>query len=235
MNEPDRSFTRLRRDHPVFFWGTLGIIVLLLSASAAVAARVPGYRRDARVLDRQMTERERATRDQVLESRSRRATLAVALLRRELRLKALQQKGLYLAVNTKESTLALRHGSATLRQIHLDIGRDSIVRAPDGRTWRFVRAIGERHVAEKETDSDEPIPEWVYISRGQAVPPEAERRVEGGNGQYILRLDDGTEIYSRPETGPLAQGVKPGAFVASESDLRAIFDAVKADTPVYIY
>jgi hypothetical protein len=235
MTEPDRSFTRLRRDHPVFFWGTLGIILLLLSASVAVASRVPGYRRDARVLDQQMTARERATRDQVLESRSRRAALAVALLRRELRLKALQQKGLYLAVNTKDSTLALRHGSATLRQIHVDIGRDSIIRAPDGRSWRFVRALGERHLVGKETGSDDPIPEWVYISRGAAVPPEAERRVEGGNGEYILRLDDGTEIYSRPEAGPLAEGVKPGDFVASESDLRAIFGAVKTDMPVYIY
>jgi hypothetical protein len=235
MTEPDRSFNRLRRDHPVFFWGTLGIIVLLLSASVTVASRVPGYRRDARTLDRQMTERERATRDQVLESRSRRAELAVALLRRELRLKALQQKGLHLAVNTEKSTLALRHGSATLREIHLDIGRDSIVRAPDGRTWRFVRALGERRLVGKETSPDEPIPEWVYVSRGEPVPPEAERRVEGGNGQYVLHLDDGTEIYSRPETGPLAEGVKPGDFVASESDLRAIFDAVTADMPVYIY
>jgi hypothetical protein len=235
MTDSDRSFSRLRRDHPVFFWGTLGIIVLLLGASVAVAARVPEYRRDARVLDRQMTARERATRDRVLEARSRRAELAVALLRRELRLKALQQKGLHLAVNTEESTLALRHGAATLRQIHLDVGRDSIVRAPDGRTWRFVRAIGERRLAEKETASDEPIPEWVYISRGVPVPPESERRVDGGNGRYRLRLDDGTEIYSRPEAGPLADGVKPGDFVASESDLRAIFDAVKVDTPVYIF
>jgi hypothetical protein len=235
MTEPDRSFTRLRRDHPVFFWGTLGIIVLLLSASAAVASRVPAYRRDARVLDQQMTERERATRDQVLEARSRRAALAVALLRRELRLKALQQKGLYLAVNTEKSTLALRHGSATLREVHLDVGRDSTIRAADGRTWRFVRAVGERRLAAKERGSDEPIPEWVYISRGQPVPAEAERRVEGGNGEYILRLDDGTEIYSRPDQGPLAEGVKPGDFVASESDLRAIFDAIKVDTPVYIF
>jgi hypothetical protein len=235
MTEPDRSFTRLRRDHPVFFWGTLGVILVLLSASAAVAARVPEYRRDARVLDRQMSERERATRDRVLESRSRRTALAIALLRRELRLKAMQQKGLHLAVNTEESTLALRHGAATLREVHLEVGRDSIVHAPDGRTWRFVRAVGERRLAEKEAGSDEPIPEWVYISRGVPVPPEAERRVEGGNGKYILHLDDGTEIYSRPEAGPLAEGVKPGDFVASEDDLRAIFDAVSVDTPVYIY
>jgi hypothetical protein len=61
------------------------------------------------------------------------------------------------------------------------------------------------------------------------------RRIDGGSGRYVLRLDDGTEIYSRPEEGPLATGVKPGAFVADEEGLQVIFEALEIDTPVYIY
>jgi len=49
-----------------------------------------------------------------------------------------------------------------------------------------------------------------------------------------LRDEFGYRIVE-PEAGPLAEGVKPGDFVASERDLRAIFDAVTADMPVYIY
>ena len=234
MTESDRSSPSLRRDHPLFFWGMLGLLALLLGASAAVAMRVPGYRHEAALFDRQMDQQERATRDQVLESRARRSALAIALLRRELHLKSLEQKGLHLAIDTQAQTLALRHGRATLRQVHVDVGRDSVIRAADGRTWRFVRAVGERRLAAKQTDPDGPVPEWVYVSRGQPVPPEAERR-DGGTGHYLLRLDDGTEIYSPPKSGPLAEGVKPAAFAVREADLRAIFDAIKLDTPVYIY
>ena len=110
-----------------------------------------------------------------------------------------------------------------------------MIRAPDGRTWRFVRALGERHLQSRQQSPEYVVPEWVYLGRGEPVPPEAERTIDGGLGRFVLRLDDGTEIYTRPEAGPLAQGVKPASFVVAEDDMRAIFDAVKPDTPVYIY
>jgi hypothetical protein len=235
MAEIDVRPRKLRRDHPVFFWGALSVAVLLLAASAAVATRIPRYHHDAAVLDGQMTRTERETRDRILNSRAQRSRMAVALLRHELKLKAMAEKGLHLAINTQDSTLTLRHGSADLRKIRIRIGRDSVIQGPQGQSWRFVRALGERHVEAKETDPDTPIPEWVYVSRGQAVPPASERQVDGANGHYVLRLDDGTEIYSHPDAGPFSQGVKPAAFEADAHDLGAIFDAVGTDTPVYIY
>ena len=236
MSHWKESLRRLRRDHPVFFWGTAALALLLLVATVGVGTRIGQYRAQAAAYDARMNEAERETRDRILNSRARRSALAVGLLQRELRLRSLEEDGLHLAIDTEDSTLALRHGPATLREIPVGIGSDSVVRAPDGRTWRFVRALGERHVEEKETSPTYVVPEWVYHSRGAPVPPEAERSVEGGLGRYVLRLDDGTEIYSRPEDGPLAQGVKPAAFVVeSEPDLRAIFDAIRRDTPVFIY
>lgn len=235
MAESRRSLADLRRDHPIFFWGILAVVVLLVSATTAVAIRVPAYQREARVLDERMDETEKETRDRILDSRTRRSQLAIALLQRELRLKALQEKGLHLAIDTQDSTLALRHGPATLREVPVQIGADSVIRAQDGRTWRLIRALGERHLEEKETSPTVTIPEWVYVSRGEAVPAAEARRVEGALGRYVLRLDDGTEIYSTPEAGPFAGGVKPGGFMAAERDLAAIFEAVGADTPVYIY
>lgn len=235
MTETRRGLSRLRHDHPVFFWGMTTLMALFLVATGVVASRVPRYQEEAEELNRQMSAAERATRDRILQSRAARSEMAVALLRRELRIKGLQQKGLHLAVNTEDSTLSLRHGRATLRQVPLRIGADSVVRAPDGRTWRFVRALGERTIRDKQVSPVYTVPEWVYVGRGEPVPPEPRRRVEGGLGQYVLRLDDGTEIYSEPEAGPLAEGVKPAAFMVRESDMRAIFDAVREDTPVFIY
>jgi hypothetical protein len=115
------------------------------------------------------------------------------------------------------------------------VGGDSIIRAANGRTWRLVRPLGERHVDALLRSPVITVPEWVFVARGQAVPAEGARRLPGGLGAYVLRLDDGTEIYSRPSSGPFAEGVKPGSFVASASDLEAIFGAVGEDTPVYIY
>ncbi len=235
MTETRRGFSRLRHDHPVFFWGMATLMTLFLAATGVVASRIPRYQQEAEALNRQMSAAERATRDQVLQSRAARSEMAVALLRRELRIKGQEQTGIHLAVNTEKSTLALRHGRATLREVPVRIGPDSVVRAPDGRAWRFVRALGERTIRDKQVSPVYTVPEWVYVSRGQTVPPEAQRQVEGGLGEYVLRLDDGTEIYSEPEAGPLAQGVKPAAFMVREGDMRAIFDAVREDTPVFIY
>jgi hypothetical protein len=235
MADLNRIISELRREHPIFFWGVLATLVLLLSASTVIGIRIPQYRQQAAELDAKMTEAERETRDRILDSRTRRSQLAIALLQRELRLKSLEEEGLHLAISLEDSTLALRHGAATLREVPVQIGPDSVVRAPDGRTWRFVRALGERHLDERQRSPEYLVPEWIYVSRGQPVPPEAERRIEGGLGDYVLRLDDGTEIYTLPEAGPLADRVKPASFVLTEEDMRAIFDAVKVDTPVYIY
>ena len=235
MAEPRRSLGELRRDHPIFFWGILAVVVLLISATTAVAIRVPGYQRDYAVLNQRMDETEKETRDRILDSRTRRAELALSLMQREMRLKALEEKRLHLAISLEDSTLALRHGPATLRQVPVKIGADSVITAPDGRTWRFIRALGERHLARRETSPTVTIPEWVYVGRGEAVPPEEQRRVEGGLGRYVLRLDDGTEIYSVPKEGPFAGSVKPGGFMVTEKDMAAIFEAVGAETPVYIF
>ena len=214
----------------------LAVLLFILAAAAMVAVRVPQYRREAADIDRRMSVEEKATRDRILEAQQQRTELGIALLQRELRLKALEEKELHLAISLEDSTLSLRHGPAVLREAKVQIGGDSVITGPNGQTWRFVRALGERHVQDKDVGASYTIPEWVYISRGQPVPPESERRIDGGLGRYVLRLDDGTEIYSRPREGPLAEGVKPAAFVVeSEADLRAIFDAIGKDTPVYIY
>ena len=236
MEDQNKGVKEIRRRHPFFFWGMTAVILLLLTASVVVASRIPQYRSQANEFDQAMTETERETRDRILNSEARRSELAVALLQRELRLSALEERSIHLALDTDSSTLSLRHGPATLRQIRVTVGPDSTVTSPEGKTWRLVQALGERHLKEKVTNPTLTVPEWVYVSRGQPVPPEAERQVEGGLGSHVLRLDDGTEIHTRPEAGPFAEGARPGAFIVeSERDMRAMFDALQLDTPVYIY
>jgi hypothetical protein len=235
MNDPRTGRRGLRRDHPAFFWGTLVLAALLLGAAGVVASRVPRYRAETEYLNQRLTVAQKATRDSLLAAQEKRTQLAVAVLRRDMRIRSLETRKRHLAIVVDDSVLELRQGAATLRRAKLTIGADSIIKAPDGRTWRLVRPVGERKVAQKQTSPAYVVPEWVYISRGQPVPAEGERRVPGGLGRYVLRLDDGTEIYSQPQAGPLKDLVKPGAFMAQARDLAAIFDAVGQDTPVYIY
>lgn len=230
--EPRGSF---RKDHPAFFWGTAALIALLIAASAGVAWRIPRYQREAAQISAQMTAAQKQTRDELIENQSRRTQLAMAVLQRDMRIRSMETKKRHLAVVLKDSVLELRQGPVTLRRAKLQIGSDSIVRAPDGRSWRMVRGVGERRIVDRQTEPVYTIPEWVYVGRGQPVPPESERRVAGGLGRYVISLDDGTEIYTEPTAGPLKDTVKPASFKARARDLVAIFDAVTEDTPVYIY
>ena len=224
-----------RRAHPFFFWGMMTVVALFVAGSALVGSRIPRYRSEAAMIQSNMTAQEKATQDRVLNSRAKRSDLAVALLQRELRIKALEQKGLHLAIDTKDSVLYLYSGRAILRQVKVGVGPDSAVTGPDGRTWRMVRALGERQLARKETSPTLTVPEWVYVSQGQPVPGDAQRQVEGGLGSYVLTLDDGTMIYSQPTAGPFKDAPMPGAFVVHGQDLAAIFGAIQPDIPVYIY
>lgn len=229
------ALRRLRREHPIFFWGMAVLILSFVGATATVAMRVPEYIRETRALERELSTAERATRDRILAARSEQKSLALAMVQREVRLKSIGQKGLHLAIDLQDSALVLRHGSATLRRVPIRIGPDSVIRGPGDQTWRFIRPLGERTIVEKQVSPEYTIPEWVYVSRGEAVPPVAERTTKGALGRYVLRLDDGNEIYSEPEGGPFAGQPKPASFMASERDLQAFFDAVKTETPVFIY
>lgn len=235
MEETAPKRTGFRREHPAFFWGALALIVLFLGGAAAVASRIPRYRSEAAQITARMSAAEKATQQEILGHRQQRTQLAVALLQRDIRIRSLQTRGTHLAIVLKDSVLELRQGRATLRRVKLTIGPDSIVRAPDGRTWRFVRGVGERRVTGLAQGGDVTIPEWAYVARGEPVPTEAQRHVAGGMGSYAITLDDGSVIYSHPQAGPFKDGVIPGSFMTSAHDLDAIFAVVKQDTPVYIY
>jgi hypothetical protein len=224
-----------RKAHPFFFWGMTAVVALFVAATAVVAMRIPRYRNETHEIQSLMSAQEKATQDRVLNSRARRSDLAIALLQRELRIKSLQQKGLHLAIDTKDSVLYLRNGHAVLRQVKVAIGPDSTVQARDGRTWRMVRALGERELDRKEDAPVLTVPEWVYVAQGQPVPPEDQRQVAGGLGAYVLTMDDGTQIYSAPSAGPFRDTVIPGAFMVRGRDLAAIFGAIQPGIPVYIY
>jgi len=235
VHSEDRQSSSFRREHPIFFWGCVALVTLFVAATLVVGIRVPRYRAEAKDLAQRMTATQLATRDSLVHSRGMRTRLALAVLGRDMRIRSYENNKRHLAISIRDSVMELRQGRATLRRIPIQVGGDTTVRAPDGRSWRVVMPLGERRIAALQRSPTYTVPEWYYAASGKPIPPEAERRVEGALGAYVIRLDDGTEIYSRPSEGPFSEGVKPGSFVGTAHDLATIFGALGEETPVYIY
>src|SRR5215207_567409 len=114
MNDPRPPRGGMRREHPVFFWGTLALAGLFLAAAAAVAMRVPRYRAETAHFNAQLTAAQRATRDSLMAHQQKRTQLAVAVLRRDMRIRSLANSKRHLAIVIEDSVLELRQGRATL-------------------------------------------------------------------------------------------------------------------------
>src|ERR1700745_76900 len=90
-----------RREHPVFFWGSVALIALFVAAAAAVGWRIPRYNAEAAQIAQRMTPEQRHTRDELLQHRRRRTQLAIAVMQRDLRIKSLETNQRHLAIVLK--------------------------------------------------------------------------------------------------------------------------------------
>jgi hypothetical protein len=206
-------------------------VVALVAIDGVLAFKRWQYGRETARLRAQMTDVERRRADAILESRENRVQLMMALARRD----AVGEKGLNLAVSAEKGAMYLQREGAQLREMPVKIGPEATVgTAPD--QVRLAPPLGKRVVV-KVVDASYAweVPTWVWIQRGQAPPPE--RRVEGALGPVALFLDGGAIVYSRPDTGPLADAayVLPGAVRAEPADLEAIRENLTPGMPAYFY
>jgi hypothetical protein len=206
-------------------------LVALAVVDGVLAFKRWQYGRETARLRARMTEVERRRADAIVASRENRVQLMMALARRD----AVGEKGLNLAVSAEKGAMYLQREGAQLREMPVKIGPEATVgTAPD--QVRLAPPLGKRVVV-KVVDSSYAweVPAWVWIQRGQTPP--ADRRVEGALGPVALFLDGGAIVYSRPETGPLADAayVLPGAVRAEPADLAAIRENLAPGMPAYFY
>jgi len=206
-------------------------LVALVAMDGFLAFKRWQYGRETARLRGQMTEVERRRADAIVESRENRMQLMVALARRD----AVGEKGLNLAVSADKGTMYLQREGAQLREMPVKIGPEATVGSPPDEV-RLAPPLGKRVVV-RLVDSSYAweVPAWVWKQRGQTTP--ADRRIEGALGPIAILLDGGAVIYSRPDTGPLADTayVLPGAVRAEAADLLAIRENLAAGMPAYFY
>ncbi len=213
---------------------TLLLVLLLLAIGlfdGFLVLRRSRYREETARLRAGMSILERTRADAIVSAQADRAALMFELMRRQ----AEGDDGLHLAISTDSSYLALDRGAARLRVITAEIGparRVGLV--PD--TMRVAIPRGVRVIQRLLTAADRyELPAWVWVDRGLPVP--AVRADSGWVGRGAIVTTGGTLIYSRPDSGPLADSsyVMPGSIRVPGGDLAAIRENLSAGMRVYFF
>jgi len=207
----------------------LGVVLLILADAGLLFKRLE-YRRESARARQGMSALEKARADALLESEEGRTALVLALVRQQ----AVQEKGLNLAVSLEEGMMDLQREGSQLRQMRVEIGSEVVIGKEPGAA-RIAPPLGKRRVA-RVVDASyiwQP-PFWLDQQRGRSVPRSG---IKGGLGSVAVLLDDGTPLYSRPATGPLADEsyVLPGGVRVDAADLEAIRENLTPGTAVYFF
>jgi hypothetical protein len=176
----------------------------------------------------------RKVKDELAEMDLTRGALEQELKGRMQFVESLKSEDFYLSIDTSKRKFRFHYGNMILREGDVTPGEARTI-AGNGKSWTFVPVKGAFPVQAKIVGHDWRVPEWVYAMNRQPVP--ANRPViEGGLGKYVLVISNNYVIHSPPSEDSPIQGAKPGSFMVSEEDLRAIWPRIRrGKTQVYIY
>jgi len=222
-----------RDAYPRIVTGTALGLLLFLLVDAALAVAAWRFSQQKATALKAMTSLEREQAEGLLAAEESRVALMMALVEQQ----AIQDRGLNLSVSVDEATMDLQREGAQLRHMKVVPGPEATVGAPaDG--VRLVAPRGKRQLVRVVDEAFVwSVPRWVFAHRGLPLPGEPERAVRGGLGRLALVLDDGTLIYSLPQSGLLSDRgyVMPGTLRAELADLEAIRESLLPGLPVYFH
>lgn len=145
----------------------------------------------------------------------------------------LETDDFYIAIDTEQKKLMFHYGDKILREAPVQIGKQLELSHGED-SWTFVPLKGAFEVTDKDYAARWKIPPWVFVMNGEEIPDELPL-IDNGLGRYVIELPHDYVIHSEPaESSPL-RGPKPGSFMVSEADLRAIWPRVEKGTNVYIF
>lgn len=103
--------------------------------------------------------------------------------------------------------------------------------------WDFSTPRGEFQVQLKELDPVWNLPDWVFVERGEPIPPpdSPKRRAEGALGDAALYLTTDIAIHGTEHPELLGQDVSHGCIRMSNEAVRRLYEEVEVGTPVMIY
>ena len=233
---PDASDRRRFPRPPLW----LNLLILFLGLAGVLFARFHRERVETQFAD-VLKQQERTPEDI---ARMKEELAAMDLTRQELanelegRMKfveSLKSENFYIAVDIEAKKLRFYYGDTVLREGDIVVGDRTTIQGPKGKSWTFIPLKGSFPVEAKVVDHPWKVPEWLYVMKNEPIPAQPPT-IPRGLGRYVIFLPNGYVIHSKPpEESPL-DGPKPGSFMASEDDLRAIWPRINVGkTQVYFF
>jgi lipoprotein-anchoring transpeptidase ErfK/SrfK len=106
-----------------------------------------------------------------------------------------------------------------------------------GQFWEFSTPRGEFQVQRKERDPVWFLPDWVFVRRGEPIPPRdsPRRREEGSLGAAALYLSPEIAIHGTDDLDGLGHEVSHGCIRMSDEDVTRLYREIGVGTTVVVY
>ena len=168
------------------------------------------------------------------------ATTVAALKKEQRQLKsALDRKvvtGNYIVVDVTNNHLFVRNGDRLLRDAICSTGSGIRLKEGDQREWEFNTPRGMFKVRQKVEDPLWKKPDWAFVEEKEPVPTNPNDRLEAGMmGEYGLHFGNGYLIHGTLYERLLGRSVTHGCVRLGRDDLRAVYEASKLGTAIFIY
>lgn len=143
--------------------------------------------------------------------------------------------GRRVVVSLEEHRLYVVEGERILWSARIGTGTGERL-AGAGREWEFSTPRGEFQVQLKERDPVWHLPDWVFVERGEPIPPldSPKRRAVGQLGAAALYLSPEIAIHGTDHPEQLGAAVSHGCIRVSNQDVRRLYDELEVGTPVVI-
>ena len=145
-------------------------------------------------------------------------------------------EGKYVVISLDEHKLYVMEGARVIWETAVGTGTGTQL-AGAGKKWDFSTPRGMFRVQRKEKDPVWYLPEWVFVERGTAIPPEGapERYEPGMLGTTALYLQEDIAVHGTNFPELLGQSVSHGCIRMTNEAARRLYHEVEIGTPVIIY
>lgn len=142
----------------------------------------------------------------------------------------------YILISLDAHRLYLMEGEKVLWSTLVGTGTGTRLEGA-GKRWDFSTPRGMFRVQRKEKDPVWVLDDWVFIERGEPIPPpDSPKRYEAGMlGTTALYLGEGIAVHGTNNPAVLGQPVSHGCIRMTNEAARQLYHEVEVGTPVIIY
>ncbi len=146
-------------------------------------------------------------------------------------------KDQYIVIDSHTNRLYMRTPDSVLFSALCSTGTGSqLVDTGGGRVWRFDTPKGRFHVGSRITDPWWRKPDWAFIEEGEPIPKkEADRLDPNVMGDYAVGFGNGFFIHGTIYERLIGVAVTHGCVRLRSEDIKRLYDAAPAGTPVVIF